>query len=311
MSVGNRQGFRPQCGAALLVALMAVALATVLALALIERGQGTLARTQALISTERAYQYALGMDLLADQLITRVMSDGLDPSLLDGTWTPVYDVPGGLIQGRLLDQNARFNVNALAHPDRLRAGQAFERFERLLDHLGLPVIIAAELADWLEGASQPRPGSAGDVHYASQRPPYRMAGTRLAHASELRWLRSVDDQAWQRLAPVVSALPEPELLINVNTASAVVLASLFDDLDLDSARRLADDGPWADLNGFLQHPLVQVRAYPGLEAGLTVVSPWYLAQARVVLDGIERDYFRLMRWGSSGYDFRLFSQGVP
>ncbi|TVQ38800.1 MAG: general secretion pathway protein GspK [Wenzhouxiangella sp.] len=295
----------------MLVALMAVALATVLALGLIERGQGTLARTQALISTERAYQYALGMDLLADQLIARVMADGLDPTLLNGTWTPVYEVPGGLIQGRLIDQNARFNVNALAHPDRLRAVQAFERFERLLDHLGLPVIIAAELADWLEGAPQPRPGSAGDSHYASQRPPYRMAGTRLAHVSELRWLRSVDEAAWERLVPVVTALPEPELIININTASAAVLASLFADLDIDSARRLAGDGPWADVQGFMQHPLVQAQAVPGLESGLVVLSPWYLAQARVVLDGVERDYFRLMRWGTSGYDFRLFSQGVP
>ena len=300
-----------QRGAALLLALMAVALATVLAVSLIERGQGTLGRTQALIATERAYQYALGMELLAEKMIARVMNEGMDPGLLDGTWTPVYDVPGGMIQGRLLDQNARFNVNALAHPDQLQSSQAFERFERLLDHLGLPVIIAAELADWLEGASQPRPGSVGDVYYASQRPPYRLAGTRLAHASELRWLRSVDEDAWQRLAPVVTALPDPTLVININNARPEVLASLFVDIDLDSARRLADDGPWADVASFVQHPLVQQHAGPGLEAGLTVLSPWYLAQARVVLDGIERDYFRLIGWGTSGYDFRLFSQGVP
>ncbi|MCH8478601.1 MAG: type II secretion system minor pseudopilin GspK [Wenzhouxiangella sp.] len=300
-----------QRGAALLVALLAVALATVLAVGLIERGQGTLARTQALIASERSYQYAMGMNLLADRLIERVMTENLDPSLLDGTWTPLYEVPGGLIQGRLLDQNARFNVNALAHPDRARAGLAQERFERLLDQLGLSPIIAAELADWLEGASLPRPGSVGDSYYAGQRPPYRMAGTLLAHPSEMRWLRSVDESAWQRLASLVTALPEPELIVNVNTADATILASLLPDLDMDSARRLADDGPWTDVRSFLQHPLVQLHAVPGLELHLTVLSPWYLAQARVVLDDVERDYFQLMRWGTSGYDFRLFSQCVP
>jgi general secretion pathway protein K len=302
---------RQQRGSALLIALVAAALATVIALTMIERGQGTLARTQALMDTERAFQYARGMEILAIDLIEQAISEGIDASLLDGAWTAPFDVPGGLIQGRVLDQNAYFNVNALAHPDSGQAARAQAAMERLLNHLGLNPIIAAELADWISAAAMPRPGSVGDSWYAGRQPPYRMAGVPLAHISELRWLRSVDEDAWTRLSPFVAALPDHELLININTTRPEILAGLVEALDLDQARRVLADGPFADTRGFLNHPVIEANAGPDLALQVTAFSPWYLAQARVVLDGVERDYFRLMHVGGSGYDFRLFSQGVP
>ncbi len=305
------RGHRRQRGSALLIALVAAALAAVIALAMIERGQGTLARTQALLNTERAYQYARGMEILSADLLEQAVSEGIDARRLDGAWTAPFDVPGGLIQGRLMDQNARFNVNALAHPDSQQAAIALARFERLLNHLGLNPLIAVELADWVSGASMPRPGSVGDAWYAGQQPPYRMAGVPLAHVTELRWLRSVDAETWARLRPYVTALPDHELSINVNTASPEVMASLVEEMDLDQARRVLADGPFNDVADFIAHPLVVSLAGPDLALDVTVFSPWYQAQARVIIDGVERDYFRLMHVGGSGYDFRLFSQGVP
>jgi len=302
---------RAHRGAALLIALIVVALATLIGIGTIERGQGTLARTQALLNTERSYQYALGMDILADELIRQAMNEDIDPALLNGAWTPVFEVPGGLIQGRLLDQNSRFNVNALGHPEPAAAARALVAFERLLEQLGLDPVIALELADWIEGAATPRPGSAGDSWYASRQPPYRMGGRMLSHVTELRWLRSVDDATWERLRDRVAALPEPELRINVNTVSPEVLASLFETLELEAARGVVDAAPFNDLNAFLSHPVIAPLATPDLRRYLTVFSPWYLAQARVVIDEVERDYFRLIRAGQTSYDFRLFSQGVP
>jgi general secretion pathway protein K len=305
----NRTLHRGQRGAALLIALVAVALASVLALGLIERGQSGLARTQALVASERSYQLARGMELLAEDLIEQALSQGLAPPGSE-RWTPPYEVPGGRIQGRLQDLNGRFNLNALAHPDPAVAERAQAAFERLLDHLGLNRLIAAELADWIEGGGVPRPGSAAEAWYTARQPPYRMAGTRLAHVTELRWLRSVDEDAWARLEPHVAALPEPELRINVNATSAAVLASLDHELGLDQARRILADGPFRDVAGFMAHPLVAARPRPELAGLLAVNGLWYQAQARVVLDGVERDYFSLIRHGASGYDFRLFSQGV-
>lgn len=299
-----------QSGAALLLALLAVVLASVLALGMIERSQQGLARTQALLDGERAVQLAHGMALLAQDWLASQDIDDPASALLEGQWSAPFSVPGGVIQGRLLDQNARFNLNALAHPDPIEALEARLQFERLLELLGLEPRIAVELADWLDGGAQPRPGGAGDAFYAGRQPPYRQAGTLMAHASELRWLRSVDSEVYQRLLPHVTALPEPVRLFNVQTMDEWVMASLWVDLSVAEARRIRLEGPYPSVEQFLAHPLLANRPDAIQAALLTRHSRWFLAQARVTANGLERDYFRLMLRGASGYDFRWFSQGT-
>jgi general secretion pathway protein K len=301
-----------QRGSALLIALVTAALAAVIATVLLERGQRSLARSEALLATERSWQYAQGMSVLARSMLEQAMAEGADASVLDGSWTAPFQVPGGMVQGRLVDQGGRFNLNALAHPDGATATEAREAFRRLVEEVGLNPVIADELADWLEGAVMPRPGSAANDWYARQDPPYRTAGVLLANASELRWLRSVDEAAWRTLSPLVTALPEPELRLNVNTARPEVLAAVIADLDPEQARRVLADGPYSDPVRFAEHPLIAPVLRPDERIRLTIRSRWYLAQARVVIDGVERDYFRLMNGAAAGYDgFRRFSQGVP
>lgn len=299
-----------QSGAALLLALLAVVLASVLALGMIERSQQGLARTQALLDSERAVQLAHGMALLAQDWLASQDIDDPASALLEGQWSAPFSVPGGVIQGRLLDQNAHFNLNALAHPDPIEALEARLQFERLLELLGLEPRIAVELADWLDGGAQPRPGGAGDAFYAGRQPPYRQAGTLMVHASELRWLRSVDSEVYQRLLPHVTALPEPIRLFNVQTMDEWVMASLWVDLSVTEARRIRLEGPYPSVEQFLAHPLLANRPDAVQAALLTRHSRWFLAQARVTANGLERDYFRLMLRGASGYDFRWFSQGT-
>lgn len=300
-----------QRGAALLVALMVVALATVLAVGLFERDRQTLARSAALEQSERSYQYALGMDLLAADLLDRAAAGGLEADAINGQWTPVYEVPGGRVQGRLLDLNARFNVNALASDDPAQTAAALAGFERLLQWLELDPIIARELADWVQPTPTLRPGSAGDGWYANQRPGYRRAGLPMAHVSELRWLRSVDEAAYRRLSAVTTAVPERRLVVNPNTVEPLVLAALVEGLEPSAAMRVLADGPYARIDDFLARLAADGFVVPGLQAQLTTTSRWFLAQARVVAGGLERDYFRLMDRQGSGYDFRWFSQGTP
>jgi general secretion pathway protein K len=308
----SRSSPEAQRGSALLIALLAAAIAALVATAVLERGQRSLARSEALLASERAWQLARGMEALAAARLRQAMSDRVDPAALDGTWTAPFQVPGGMVQGRIVDQQARFNLNALAHPESGRAAAAREAFSRLLGEAGLDPVIADELADWLDGAVMPRPGSAANDVYGRRDPPYRTAGVPLVAVSELRWLRSVDAAAMQRLEPLVSALPEPELRVNVNAAPPEVLAAVIADLDAETAARVLADGPYPDLERFRGHPLLAGVLRPDEIGRLTTRSRWYMAQARVVLDGVERVYFTLMDPSATGYDdFRYFSQGVP
>jgi general secretion pathway protein K len=298
-------------GSALLIALVAVALATVIAVAVLERAQSALGRTEALIAAERSYQFALGMELLVDRALEQARAEGLSASSRDGAWTPPFDVPGGQVQGRVLDREGRFNLNALANAEPALARRAEAALVRLLVALGLPRSTAGELADWIEGDAAIRSGSVGDFWYAAQRPAYRMAGLPLAHASELRWLRSMDPEGYAVLQPHVTVLPTTNLSININTTSPEVLAAVIDGLDVESARRVLADGPFTDRAQLQSHPLLAGVLTPAVERELVIDSRWYLAQARVRLDGIERDFFRLLNVDGAGYDFRYVSQGLP
>ncbi|MGY6554880.1 MAG: type II secretion system minor pseudopilin GspK [Wenzhouxiangella sp.] len=301
-----------QRGAALLIALVAVALATLMAVSLIERSQRDLARTSALLANQQAWQYAWGMQILGERLLDRALADGLDPASLSGTWTEPFAVPGGFVQGRLIDQHGRFNLNSLAHEDRVLAARAEQVLIRLLEQLGLPRMIAAELREWISGATEVgMAGTGAEFWYASQSPPYRRAGVPMGHVSELRWLRSVDEDAYQRLLPLVAALPSTVLTVNINAAAPELLAALVDGLELEQARRVLADGPFNELQQLNAHPLLAGSLGPEQMAALAVGSRWFMLQARVVLDGIERDYHRLMQRDGSGYDFRWFSQGQP
>jgi general secretion pathway protein K len=173
-------------------------------------------------------------------------------------------------------------------------------------------VIADELADWLDGAVMPRPGSAASDYYGRLDPPYRTAGVPLVNTSELRWLRSVDEAAWRQLEPLVTALPEPELRVNVNSARPEVLAAVIEELGVEEAGRVIADGPFSDPVRFREHPLVAGVIRPDEQIRIVIRSRWYMAQARVVLDGVERDYFRLINAAGAGYDGRRYlSQGVP
>jgi len=304
-------GFRQQRGSALLIALVAVVLATLLAVGLIERAQRDLARTGALLANERAWQYAMGMDALSERALARALADGLDPAGLSGTWTEPFAVPGGHVQARLIDQHGRFNLNALGHPDGVLAALAEQVLIRLLEQLGLPRALAAELREWQTDPGIGAASSGSELWYGAQEPPYRRAGLALAHVSELRWLRGVDETAFQRLLPHVAALPTRNLTINVNAASPELLAALIEGLEVEQARRLLADGPFSDLSQLSAHPLLADRLSPEHLAVLQIRSGWFMLHSRVMLDGVVRDYHRLLDHGGSGYDFRWFSQGPP
>lgn len=279
-----------QGGVALLTALLVVALATLLLLGLAEQNALLQARTAYLLRAEQAYRYAQGLEGIARLALHDDWLDAPGISSRSDRWAqalPPLPVPGGRVWGRLEDLDGRFNLNSLIGPQGEVDALAVDRFERLLRRLGLDPAIAAQALDWIDADGETRRDGAEDLHYLQQSPPYRAANRPFVDVSELRLLRSVDDQAWQRLAPEVSAR-EPGAGINVNTASVAVLMALAENLSREQAERLHADGHarFGSVGDF-------VAELEGLGVvvdprGLQVGSRWFQARAWVELD--ERVY---------------------
>jgi len=234
---------RRQSGVALITVLLVVAVVTVVCAGLIARQQLSIRSSANQLHVNQAWHYALGGETLAKAVLERDVRRG-DPRqpvdhLLE-PWARPLTFPldeGGELRVRIVDPSARFNLNSLVRQGRPNE-LAVLRLRRLLLRLGIDKPYAERLLDWLDTDSEPQGGNgAEDGQYLLATPPYRAANREVTDVSELRLLLEMDEADYRRLLPFVSALPG-EALLNVNTASAMVLSSLSDGLTPDTATAL-------------------------------------------------------------------------
>jgi general secretion pathway protein K len=137
-------------------------------------------------------------------------------------------------------------LNNLVGLDGMENQLVRRQFERLLSSLEVDPALAGAVVDWLDPDADLRfPIGGEDVTYAGADPPYRTANTLTTSVSELMAIAGFDRESYLRLAPYVTALPVGTKL-NVNTASAVLLASLSDNIDPSTAESLVEQRAGAE-----------------------------------------------------------------
>jgi general secretion pathway protein K len=240
------KGPRRQRGVALIIALILVALATILATKLSFDSWIEQRRTVGIIASEQALQFAMGAEALAGDALSQM--GGTGSISLDQPWaqptqpmplTPSNDPEGepiGTLQGALEDMQGRFNLNNLVRTDMTatsgQAGdQSLKQFERLLALVQLEPKWAGIARDWIDANDQPSsPDGAEDSVYTSQNPPYRASNWPMTSPAELLNMPGFGAERYRKIAPYVTALPTFMAKINICTAPAAVLESLSDGL---------------------------------------------------------------------------------
>ena len=273
---------KSQRGVAIVLAMGVVALATMAATAILV-AQSTWARQRQLASD---HAQALLIVQAGVDWVRAVLSDDRRRSNIDHLgepWAlrlPAMPVDNGELEGHIEDQQAGFNLNSLVRDGQMDSGQ-MERFMRLLSLLDLPADLAPALVDWLDRDSVVQPqGGAEDAYYLGLDPPHLAANRPLSEVGELAQVKGFDAQVRARLAPYVSALPKT-IELNVNTASAEVLAATLEGLDLVAARDLVLQRERAY---FLNVDDFKARLPKGASAGdatISVSSTYFMATMRV------------------------------
>ena len=119
--------------------------------------------------------------------------------------------------------------------------RSLAQYRRLLGLLKLPAELADALVDWTDPDSvQYGKSGAEDAYYLSQVPPYRAANRPLDTVEDLAQVRGYTPEVRRALAPYVMVAPTFSA-INVNTAPAVVLASMYAGLSLSDAQALVGE----------------------------------------------------------------------
>ncbi len=227
---GSRALPSRQRGVALIMAVLIVALATILAVNVTFRGMVDQRRAANLFALDQGFEVALGAEAWAADILRKDAQDSQTDHLGE-IWAksmsalPI-DEGVGTVEGRIEDMQGRFNLNNLVFSDGTTNAKAVEQFERILEMLQIEPAWAVAVADWIDADVQPGfPDGAEDSAYTSLEPPHLAANMPITRASELMVLPEFGADRFRRLQPYITALPVGTKL-NVCTAPGIVIDSL-------------------------------------------------------------------------------------
>ncbi|GFE83471.1 type II secretion system protein K [Steroidobacter agaridevorans] len=227
---------RHQRGVALVMAVLIVALATILAAEVGFRGYLDQRRTVNTFSLDQSFEIAMGGEAWASDALRRDKMQSNKTDDFTEEWAvPIPPIPlediGGEFEGQLEDLQGRFNLNDLVTFD--QSGQSVvnkpmvELFERLLTLLEIEPKWAGYIADWIDSDNNAGfPDGAEDPVYTNLSPPYRTANMPITRASELLALPEFGAERYRKIAPFVTALPARQP-INLCTASPELLDAMI------------------------------------------------------------------------------------
>jgi general secretion pathway protein K len=216
-----------QRGIALLVAILLVALGTMLAAKVAYENAMTARKGTSTFALDQAILIGEGSEALAAYGLRQIrQSDPTHTYPGQGWATPVGPmevVPGVMLTAQVEDLQGRFNLNSLVQTDGTPDPVNVAAFTTLLELLGLEPKWAGLMVDWIDADIVPQnPDGAEDSVYMGQTPPYRTANRYITSASELLALPGFGYTRYKVIAPYVVALPVTAK-INICTASGLVL----------------------------------------------------------------------------------------
>lgn len=228
-----------QRGIALLTVLLMVAMASVMAMSILDYQERMLKENTVLLRQDQAQAYAKSAEYFLSELLVQDVKNGNQNDNLSQDWAqpmPVLPIENGSITGRLIDQSGKFNINNLFH-DGKRDDNAVAYFSRLLQRVGLQPELAAAVLDWQDPDDKVTDAmGAEDSFYLGQQPAYLTANRAFQSVGELKKVRGFTAASVEKLSPYIAALPAFSA-INVNTATAVVLSAMDDSLSVDTVQQ--------------------------------------------------------------------------
>ena len=291
-----------QKGIALITILVMVALATILAATIAQRQKFTAENTAYLMRQNQSLWYAKSAETFFSELLAEDAENAGDIDYLQENWAkpmPAFPVEDGYVTGQLYDESGKFNLNSLVDDSGQVNVAAKQWFERLLKNVGLNAELSEAVIDWQDADNETiGPMGAEDSYYQGLRNAYLPANSKFHAVEELKMVRGFEGAKYLQIAPYVSAIAVKDARVNVNTAPAVVLASLAENLDIKTVEAVLEqrqqnmehfsnvDELWS-LEPFAQ---AQNENQTALNSLLGVKSSYFRAKIEVMLSERKRQF---------------------
>ena len=218
--------------------------------------------------------------------------------------TALAAVPGVASAGMAGASGAQPGSGLVLSPQQI----ALARFALLLRNLDIDEAVLPAILDWIDADTDERfPNGAEDDYYSRQKPAYRTANHGFVDVSELKLVRGVDGEVFDKLRPFITVLPDATA-VNVNTAPVEILMSLGPALDRATANMIVEARkvrPFRSIAEFRALPMLLGR--PLVSEGLTVGSDFFTLEMDVA-SGQSSLAARTLLGRSEGDNVRLLSR---
>lgn len=293
---------KQQRGVALITILIMVALATILAATIAKRQMSTTEDTAYLIRQNQSLLYAKSAEAFFSELLIQDSQNAPNVDDLQETWAkpmPPFPVDGGTISGLIVDESGKFNLNSLLKSDGTPNDVAKAYFEKLLQRVGLPAELSQAVIDW-QDPDDATVGSMGaeSSYYQGLTKPYLTPNSKFRSVEELKLVRGFEGNKYKLIEAYVTASPDINSKININTAPALVLASIDPNIDVNAVNSLLEE-KLGKLEHFNTAPeLLATAPFSNLEQSskdianrlFDVKSNYFKAQTEVVLNNRKRQF---------------------
>ena len=277
-------------GVAAITAILIVAVAASAASLMLAQQSAMLGQASLVASRAQADLYGrAGLDWARGVLADDAKRAGDVDWLGEGWAQPIAALPveRAVVAGTIADEQGKFNLNNLVNGSQA-SGEDMAAFKRLLESLGLSGDLREAVVDWIDSNSDIYgAGGAEDAYYLSLPKPYRAANQQMTQVDELYRIRGFDAKAIAKLRPFVTALPGLHTKVNVNTASAEVLAAMLPELsptDIADILRARAAKPFRNTSDIAN---VAKKVNAASLAALDVKSAFYSVRVTVAQDDVQ------------------------
>lgn len=293
---------KQQRGIALITILVMVALATILAATIVKRQANTAENTAYLMRQNQSLMYAKSAEAFFSELLVDDAENAADIDHLQENWAkpmPAFPVEDGFVSGTIQDESGKFNLNSLVNADGTPNLPAKIWFEKLLLRVGLQEKLSEAVIDWQDPDDQTIGGMGAEAnYYQGLSPSYLPSNTQFHHVEELKLVRGFEGEKYLQIADYVTTAPNTDSKLNINTASAVLLASLDPKLEVNAVQQVIQQRQ-ANLQYFSNvselwtiEPFAQVSNEVRTELNdlLGVQSNYFKARIEVILSERKRQF---------------------
>lgn len=260
--------YKFQNGAALLMAMVAVALIALIAMGIATAQSLQIKKVQNSLHYSNSMQYLLA----AEQLTAQALQQDL---LTEAKRNAAYDfdepylsqkfmlpLDNGMISAEIEDLQGKFNLRNLSQENGGQDLRATPAFDRLLRQLKIDSSITDAIIDWIDEDDDAMPQGAEDSYYLSQQRQKLTANQALASIEELREIKGFEkkisdangkQQTVYQLLQQHVVLLDRRSILNVNTASVELMQSYFPHLTANKLEQIMRDRPFKTADEFKSH----------------------------------------------------------